>query len=252
MKNLIRAELLKLRTTRLIYGLALAALALAAISVISAISSAGKSGGDPALGTGEGVRNIMSAGSSGTIIVLVIGILIMASEFRHSTVTSTFLVSPRRGRVVGAKIIASALVGAGIAIVAAALTLALSVPWLSSEHIHVHILSHNVGVVLLGGIAAMAIYAAVGVGLGSLIRNQTAAVFVALAWVLVVESLLVGFVPEVGKWIPGGAESALTGAANRAASNGLLPMWAGALLLVGYGVLFAVGGTRFTMRRDVS
>jgi ABC-2 type transport system permease protein len=246
MKNLIHAELLKLRTTRMIYGLALSALVFAPITVISVITSAGKSGGAPSLTTGEGIRNVMSAGSSGAIVVLVIGILIMAGEFRHSTVTSTFLVSPKRGRVVGAKIVASALVGAGIAIVSAALTLPLSLPWLASKHIHLHILSHNVGVMLLGGIAAVTIYAAVGVGVGSLIRNQTAALLVALAWVLVIEALLVGFVPEVGKWIPGGAAAALTGAANRAASGGMLPMWAGALLLVGYGLVLAVGGTRFT------
>ena len=126
----------------------------------------------------------MSAGSSGALTVLIIGILIMAGEFRHGTVTSTFLVSPKRGRVVGAKIVASALVGTGIAIAAAVLTLAVSVPWLASKHIHRHILSHNVGVVLLGGIAATAIYAAVGVGVGSLIRNQMAAVGVALGWVV--------------------------------------------------------------------
>jgi ABC-2 type transport system permease protein len=87
---------------------------------------------------------------------------------------------------------------------------------------------------------------------GSLIRNQTAALLAALAWVLVIESLLVGFVPEVGKWIPGGAADALTGAANRAASGGMLPMWAGALLFAGYGLVFAIGGTRFTIRRDIS
>jgi hypothetical protein len=236
----------------MIHGLAFAALAFVPMSVTSAITSAGKSGGSPALDSAEGIRNVMSAGSSGAIIVLIIGILIMAGEFRHSTVTSTILVSPKRGRMVGAKIVASALVGVGIAIVSGALTLTISFPWLASKHIHLHILSHDVGVILLGGIAAITIYAAVGVGVGSLIRNQTAAVVVALAWVLVIESLLVSFVPEVGKWIPGGAAAALTGAANRAASGGMLPMWAGALLFAGYGLAVAAAGTRFTMRRDVS
>jgi ABC-2 type transport system permease protein len=248
MKNLIHAELLKLRTTRMIYGLALAAVALAPISVVGAITSAGRSGGGPALGSGEGIRNVMSSASAGGVVLLIIGIMIMAMEFRHSTVTSTFLVTPKRGKVVTAKIVAAGIVGTGVAVISAGLTLAISVPWLASKHVHVDILSHNTGVVLLGGIAAMMIYAAVGVGLGSLIRNQTAAVGVALAWVLVVEALLVGFVPEVGKWIPGGAAAALTGATNRAA----LPMWAGALLFAGYGLVFAVAGTRFTMRRDVS
>ena len=64
MKNLIHAELLKLRTTRMIYGLALAALALVPISAISAIAAAGRSGGGPALSTTEGIRNVMSASSS--------------------------------------------------------------------------------------------------------------------------------------------------------------------------------------------
>jgi ABC-type transport system involved in multi-copper enzyme maturation permease subunit len=246
MKNLIHAELLKLRTTRMVFGLALAALAFAAINVISAMSTAGKSGGAPALSTGEGVRNVMSAGSSGTIIVLIIGILIMAGEFRHGTVTSTFLVSPKRGRVVGAKIVASVLVGTGIAIAAAVLTLAISVPWLASKHIHPHILSHNVGVVLLGGIAATAIYAVVGVGVGSLIRNQMAAVVVAFGWSLVAESLLIDLAHEIGRWTPGGAAAALDGVSR----NALLPMWGGAVLFVAYGLIFAASGTR-SMRRDI-
>jgi hypothetical protein len=247
MKNLIHAELLKLRTTRMIYGLALAALALVPLSVIGAITAAGRSGGGPALSTGEGIRHVMSAGSSGALTVLIIGILIMAGEFRHGTVTSTFLVSPKRGRVVGAKVVASVLVGTGIAIAAAVLTLAVSVPWLASKHIHLHILSNNVGMVLLGGIAATAIYAAVGVGVGSLIRNQMAAVGIALGWALVAESLLIGFAHEIGRWTPGAAAAALDGVSR----NGLLPMWGGAVLFVAYGVAFATAGTRFTIRRDV-
>src|ERR1017187_4362084 len=133
MKNLIHAELLKLRTTRMIYGLALAALALVPISVMGAIVSAGKSHGGPALNTAEGMRSVMSAGSSGVLTVLVIGILIMAGEFRHGTVTSTFLVSPKRGKVVGAKIVAAGLVGTGIALASSALTLAVALPWLATK-----------------------------------------------------------------------------------------------------------------------
>jgi hypothetical protein len=200
------------------------------------------------LSTTEGIRNVMSASSSGALSVLVIGILIMAGEFRHNTATSTFLISPNRGRVVGAKLAASALVGAALALISSVLTLAVALPWLATKHIHVDIFSHNVGLVLLSGIAAMTIYAAVGVGVGSLIRNQTAAVVIALGWALVVESLLVSFVHEIGKWTPGGAAAALTGNS----SGRFLPMWGGAVLLVAYGLAFAAAGTRFTLRRDIS
>ena len=247
MKNLIHAELLKLRTTRMIYGLGLAALAIAPINAISAISNAGKSGGGPALTTAGGIRAVMATSLFGGILVLVIGILIVAGEFRHNTATSTFLMSPHRGRVVAAKFAASAIVGGALALIASAVTLAVALPLLSAKHIRVDIFSHSVGMVLLGGIAAMTIYATVGVGVGSLIRNQTAAVVIALSWLLVVDGLLVSFAHEIGKWTPLGASAALSGQIGR-----FLPMWGGPVLFLAYGLAFAAAGTRFTMRRDVS
>ncbi|MGZ8805364.1 MAG: ABC transporter permease [Microbacterium sp.] len=247
---MIHAELLKLRTTRMFYGNALAAVVFVPLSVAIAILTAGEPGGPPALDTSEGVRNVMAAASSGSIVVLIIGILLMAGEFRHNTATSTFLVSPDRKRVVGAKLLASTLVGAGLAVVASVLTLAIALPWLAAKNVDVDVLSGDVGFVLLGSIAATALSALVGVGLGSLIRNQTAAVVVALVWVMLVEGLLVSFVPEIGRWFPGGANAALSGVAT--AEGGLLPMWGGALLFAAYGLAFAAGGTRFVIRRDVT
>ena len=248
MKNLIRAELLKLRTTRMFYGLALAALAIPLVSVIGAITSAGKSGGDPALTTPEGIRNVMSTSLFSGLLVLIIGILLMAGEFRHNTATSTFLITPNRKRVVVAKLVASALVGAALALSSLVVTLAVALPWLATKHIHVDIFSRNVGLVLLGGMAAMTIFAVVGVGVGSLIRNQTAAVIIALIWLLVVDNLLVSFAHDIGKWTPVGTSAALAGES----IHGLLPMWAGAVLFLGYGLAFAAAGTRFTVRRDIS
>lgn len=251
MRDVIHAELLKLRTTRMFWANALAALVFVPISVATAILTAGgQGGGAAALDTSEGIRNVFAAASSGSIIVLVIGILVMAGEFRHNTATSTFLVSPNRRQVVGAKLAASALVGVGIAVVAAALTLAIALPWLAVENVHVDLFSGDVGIVLLGAIAATALYALVGVGVGSLIRNQTTAVVVAVVWVMVVEGILVSFAPDVGRWLPGGAAATLSGAAT--ANGNLLPMWAGALLFTAYGLAFAAAGVRFVVRRDVT
>ena len=93
-----------------------------------------------------------------------LGILVMAGEFRHNTATSTFLVSPDRSQVVRAKLIAASIVGVLLALAASALTLAIALPWLASKDIDVDVLSGDVGPVLLGGIAATALYALVGVG----------------------------------------------------------------------------------------
>ena len=250
MMNLVHAELLKLRTTRMFYGNALAALAFVPLFVAIAIQTAGGEGRGAPLDTSEGLRNVLSTASSGSLMVLMVGIMVMAGEFRHGTATSTFLVTPDRRHVVGAKLIASTLVGAGLAIVASVLSLAVAVPWLTAKDVSVDLLSADVGLVLLGAIGATALYGLIGVGVGSLVRNQTAAVVGTLVWVLVVETSLVGFVPQVGRWFPGGATTALTGEA--APSGGLLPAWAGGLLLGAYGLGFAAAGLRFVVRRDVA
>lgn len=250
MNHLIRAELLKLRTTRMLYLNALAALAFVPLSVAISILTAGDPGAGPALTTSEGLRGVISAASSGSLVILVLGILVMAGEFRHSTVTSTFLISPDRSQVVRAKLIAASIVGLLLAVAASALTLAIALPWLASKDIDVNVLSGDVAPILLGGIAATALYALVGVGVGSIVHNQTTAVAGALVWVMVVEGLLVSFTPDVGRWLPGGAAAALSGAAT--ANGGLLPMWGAALLLAAYGLAFAAAGTRFVLQSDIT
>ena len=80
MRNLVYAEFLKLRTTRSFAYSALAAMAFVPITLAISILTAGNDGAGPALDTSEGVRQVFSAASSGTIIVLIIGIIVMAGE----------------------------------------------------------------------------------------------------------------------------------------------------------------------------
>jgi ABC-2 type transport system permease protein len=248
-RDLIRAELLKLRTTRMFFWSVVATLAFVPVGIALAMTSAGQPG-DAVLDSDEGVRNVMSSASSGALMLLVIGILMIAGEFRHGTVTSTFLVSPNRKRVVGAKLAAAGIVGVAVAVAAAVLTLAIAVPWLATRDVDVASRSADVALVLLGSLAATAIYALVGVGVGALLPNQTVAVIVALVWVTTVEGFVVAFQPEIGRWLPGGAASALTSV--KTAEGGLLPMWAGGLLLAAYGVAFAAAGARLVLRRDIA
>ncbi len=103
---------------------------------------------------------------------------------------------------------------------------------------------------LARAIAVTALSPMVGIGIGALLRNQTVAVTVTLVWILLVETILVGFAPEFGRWLPGGAASSLSGVAT--AEGGLLPLWGAAFLFAGYGLAFAAAGTRFVLRRDIS
>ena len=249
MNQLIRAELLKLRTTRTAFWTVIGLPAAVAVAVASAIATAGRSDMGFSLETVEGVRNVLGASSSGALIALILGILAMSGEYRHQTVTQTFLLTPLRHRVIAAKFVAFALVGLVLAVGASALTLATALPWLASEGADVRIVQ-DVGLVFLGATAGTVLYGALGVAVGALIRNQAAAIVIALAWIMVIEGLFVGLLPELGRWLPGGAASALTSSSVKAGD--LLPMWAAALVLGAYAVGLAVAGSRVVVERDVA
>lgn len=72
----------------------------------------------------------------------------------------------------------------------------------------------------------------------------------AVVWSFLLEGLLVGLLPEVGKWGPGGAVTALAGGSST--EGALLEPWAGGLLLAGYGIVLAALGTRLVLRRDIT
>jgi ABC-2 type transport system permease protein len=244
---LIRAELIKLRTLRAFWWTVAATLAFVPVSIAIAMHGGPGSAG---LDTTEGFRNVIAAASSGGVLMLVIGILLMAGEFRHNTITSTLLITPDRKRAVGAKLAAAGIVGVAVGVVASLLTLAIALPWLAERNIDLGAHSLDILVVLAGGIAATALAGLMGVGLGALMPNQSLAVTVTLVWVLLVESMLASFAPSVGRWFPGGAASAMSGVAPP--SGDALPFWIAGLLFAGYALAFAETGARLVVRREIT
>lgn len=253
MIRLIQAEFAKLFSTKLWLWMLLGAFGLAALGVSLTIGFDGQQGNPaPTLSTPEGQRNLFSAGGASNVWVLILGIIAVTGEFRHQTVTPTFLATPRRGRVVIAKLISYAIVGVGYGIATILLVLAIALPWLSAKNIDVSLGSNGIPGTLAGVGAAVAVYALLGVGLGALLRNQIAAVVGALVYLFVIEQILsaVPVVRDYYKWLPGGANSALVG--TFLPNVKLLEPYQGGLLLVGYGLVFAILGTQLAVRRDVT
>lgn len=249
MTALVRSELLKIRSTRMWWGLTLGALGFVTLNVVSQVYAPSTEGVAP-LASPQGVRNVWaSAGSAGAVFALILGILGMTTEWRHQTISSTFLVTPRRGRVVTAKLIAHASAGVGIGVACCALTAVLAVPLLASRDA-ASLSTSTVVAILAGALVVTACYAILGVAVGTLIPNQVLAVLGALIWLFLIEALLVAFLPVVGRWLPGGAANALLQSSTF--DNDLLEPWAGGLLLLAYALAFAALATRTTLRRDVT
>jgi ABC-2 type transport system permease protein len=151
-----------------------------------------------------------------------------------------------------AKLVTYAIAGIAYGVATILLTLAIALPWLSAKDIDVSLGANGVPGVLVGVGAAVAVYALLGVGLGALLRNQIAAVVGALVYLFVVEQILsaVPVVRDAYPWLPGGANSALTG--TFIPNVNLLEPYQGGLLLVAYGLVFAILGTQLAVRRDVT
>ena len=249
MTRLVHAELLKLSTTRTARALlALAAVGTAALIAV-VLMLAGRPG-QPALGEDALRQLLLVPAQPLTLAALVLGILGMAGELRHGTATPTFLVTPWRGRVVAAKLAAAGLTGLAMALVSSAAVLAVGLPWLRARGIEVAVADPGAAARVAGLSVAVALFAVLGTGLAALLRNQVAALIVGLLWWSQgVERVLAGLLQQPGleRWLPIGAAAALT-----RPGDGTLPMWAGALVLTGYGLVLALAGGRLLARRDLT
>ncbi|HEU5469764.1 MAG TPA: ABC transporter permease subunit [Actinophytocola sp.] len=253
MTRLVQAEFGKLFSTKLWLWLLLGALGFTALFVSLTIGFEGQEGNPvPPLSTPEGQRNLFSSASAAGIFALILGIIAVTGEFRHQTATPTFLATPRRGRVISAKLLGYAVTGVGYGILTIAAAIAIALPWTSAKDIELTLTENGIPAVLFGVAASVAVYALLGVGVGALIRNQIAAVVGALVYLFLVEQIVsaVPVVRDYYKWLPGGANNALTG--TFVPSVDLLEPWQGGLLLVGYALVFAVLGTVLAVRRDVT
>jgi ABC-2 type transport system permease protein len=248
-KAQLRAELLKQRSTRTALGLFAAMLGLVLVAELlhgfglAAEMLASSSAQLMVLGRGEFLAALFAA---------LLGALSITSEIRHGTIRPTFLVSPTRGRVVAAKVWVSTLIGAGFGLAACALAAGVGTAALRVRGINVQLDGDDYALLLAGGAAAAALWAAIGVGLGAIVRDQVPTLIGISAWLLFVEGLLVGDVAgpdiaDVGRFAPGAAGQALSGQD----PGTLLAPALGAFLLLLYAVAAATAGWVTTTRRDV-
>jgi ABC-type transport system involved in multi-copper enzyme maturation permease subunit len=247
MTRLLNAEMLKLRTTRTTAGLFALTIATTVLIMTAVMLLAGRPG-QPAIESGILPDLVVVAKGPLVIFALILGVLSMSGEFRFGTATPTFLVTPDRGRVVAAKVVANAMAGAALAAASAVVALGIGLPWLRGKGVEVAVFDADVGARLLGLAANSALHAVLGIGLAALIRNQVVAVAAGLLWMRV-EDLLPAVLnrPGLGRWLPEGAAAALTGP-----SAATLSMWAGGLLFAAYGLALALIGTRLVVRRDLT
>lgn len=193
MRPLLQAEILKLRTTRTFAALIGSALVLSlALVALQASVDDGFSVSD---------LRFMFAGDFTGIFIVLLGVMGMAGEWRHRTITGTVLAAPNRLRLLSAKTLGYAVVGALVSVLVTVAIMAVGSAILSSRGENTLDLA-ELADVLWRNVLVAAYLGALGVCLGALLRNQVVAIVGLLIFTFVVELTLLGLVPDVGRLTP--------------------------------------------------
>jgi ABC-2 type transport system permease protein len=245
-KTLISTELLKLRTVRSPWLL----LAAAPLLVVAGISGAVLSAKEP-LGPVMQAQALAHVGLT-SLFTLVFGILAVAGEYRHRTITDTYLTTPARGRVIAAKLLVCAALGALSGVLSTLIGLGAAAAWWADKHVSFAWGGSAMWTTIGGGIAWNAAFAAMGVGVGALVRSLVGAIALALAWIALVEGIVGQLVGNLARWLPFNAGQALGAAPKPMMTRDLLSRPGGGVVLALYTLVFAVLAVTTSVRRDVT
>jgi ABC-2 type transport system permease protein len=246
MYYLIRSEVLKLRTVRGPW-LLLAAGPVLVIAGISGLVVSGTTGHDPA----AQAKALAHVGLT-SIFTLLFGILAVAGEYRHKTITDTYLSTPARGCVIGAKLVAYAALAALAGVMSTLVGLAVAAAWWADKGATFAWGDPAMWATIGGGIAWNAIFAAIGVSAGALIRNLVGAVAAALAWIALVEGVVGQLIGHLARWLPFYAGQALGAGGAAMLPEPLLPRLGALVVLLAYAAVFALAAVTSSVRRDVT
>jgi hypothetical protein len=254
--TVVRIEVRKLTTTRTWWVIGLIAVAVAVLVTVLTVAGANASEHAPLeIFTGALIGGVQTA----YMITAIVGITAVAGEYRHHTVTPSYLAVPRRGQLISAKLAVLFVYGLVVGLVTVAVCSAIAAPWLSARGLlGGSLTAAGVTRAVVGGTAAIAIMTAVGVAVGELLRNQIVAVGVLLVYLFAIEQSISNITATRGAYpyLPGGAVQALAFSGHHAFGSAtgpvLLNPWVAAAVIIAYALVITGIAVRTSIRRDIT
>jgi ABC-2 type transport system permease protein len=199
----------------------------------------------------------------GGLFAMLVAILLITNEYHHQTATTTFLTTPHRSAVVGAKFVMAMLAAGFFWLVSTILSLIAGIIFFRAEGFANHLDDWTVQHAILANLMVFALWGVFGIGLGVLIRSQLGAtitstvLYIAGSFIAGIIFTLIRYFWIKHDWVLTAqvilpAEAGRVAVAATKAYPQAAPWWVGVLVLVGYGLVTGIIGTLIMRRRDIS
>jgi hypothetical protein len=242
MIRLMRTELMQLHTLRSTYLVALATIVISAIVAWADLSDAGTKG----LSTPGELRDalVMAPGLVTAMFAALFAASRTAGEYRHHTIAQRALASPRRWRMLVARLATYGVLSALLGVLALAASYAIAGPVVDAEGMQLSLSSSDLLVIAGEVAAAGGLFAMLGVSVGFICRSQAPAMIVVFGG-FIVEKIVGGFIGGAADYLPFALlNSALDIDATMAPASATLA-------LTGVAAVVAGGSAVLLRRRDV-
>jgi ABC-2 type transport system permease protein len=241
----LRAEILKLRTTKTILALIGSMAGLVLLIVLLHVMASNS------VPTRSRELSILMEGGVvlGSTFAALAGAMSITSEIRYGTIRPTFLGIPQRGQVIAAKAITSIAAGLLTGLVAATLAVAVGAIAITARGDSMQLSGADYARLIAGGAGAAALLAGIGLGVGAVVRNQVGAIIGLFIWLEIVENVIGDSAPKVARYLPGDLARGIAG--QQAGTQQPLPLAISLLLLIVYAAVAAAIGWRAITHRDL-
>jgi ABC-type transport system involved in multi-copper enzyme maturation permease subunit len=267
MINAVRAELIKMRSMPGVWVTFGLAFPLAVLAIIGVLANAGGVPGHTFsfVHTLRQRRVLLGAGYFAILILApIMGVLCVTGEYRHRTITTTLVLRPVRTEVLTAKVLVTSLWAVFIGLLTLVAVAVVGLPWNASLGGVTSQVTDQAGAVVPGLLVSAILLGLFGLGFGTLVKNQVAAILLTIGGTLILENLLIALARGIFhydlNWLPNSAGAALAGDIARGFGGGagghagqrLLDWWQGGLVMLLWGLVPLTVGYFTTFRRDVT
>lgn len=250
--GVLRSEWLKLRSLRSVwFTLALAVGSMLLFGAVNALQfssrwdesgAATRAGMDP-------VAALMGGWFMAQLIIGVLGVLAVTSEYASGSIGSTLAAAPRRTPVLVAKLLVPAAVTVGVLVPITLITFWGASPLLP-EAARPSLADGAVLRSVLATPLCLGVVCAIGGAVGFGLRSTAGAIGLLVTVLLVLPGMIAGFSKSLYAYVPGGAIDSVLVISRVDTELPLLSPLSGAAVLLGYAVVSIAGGAAVLRRRD--